>query len=772
MSQGKFSSPRPHRDEERQIEQAFRQVTGQEPIPQPSELDLQGELKIPNTVQQAHQPPSAAPRQAPAQPPSAKLHGGQFDLIPDDLGAFFEENTPSPEEVPDTSEPDFVDNLMDFFRKAVSYCEKNQKIVMAVACAGALLLILGFIGIFFAGSRSDDSGLILDNVLIADINVGGMTKEEAISAINLAMGDTYSSQDMVIDLSGTELRLSPRDTKAKLDIKAVVDAAYDYGRTGTKSEQEKALADSRTEAHIIGLLPYLGLDTDYIEKVLTAYAEDAGSTLTQTKYGLEGEEPELSADKFNEKAPTQTLVITMGTPGIGFDVEDVFNQVLDAYSLHIFLVTVADIESVKEPDPVDLDAIYEEFYIAPVNATVNLQTFQTQPGSYGYEFDKLEARKLIDNADYGEVVRIPMEYIPPEILSDNSFFKDTLGSHQTRITGNNDRTKNLELACKAIHDTVLEPGESLSFSNALSGVSGFKKAPEDTGRSEISKGGVSQVASTLYYAALLSDLEISSRSNHGYVPSFIEQGLDATSSLQIKNSTGFPIRIEAKVSGGYVIVKIIGTEERSHYVVLDCSIANTYTPVTEYEDFEYDNDEGYEDGDIIEEGVTGYLIKSYKVKYSRDSGKELSRDFVANSQYPAENKVVARVEPEPTTEPTTEATEEPTEEPTEKPTEAPKPTEPAPTEPVQTQPPATETAPPETLPQPTPTEPAPTEAPKQPPAEEVAPPAATDLPISGEAEPVTVTEPNAVKEAIPEQQSAGPAETQVVFEELAEPTAA
>ena len=35
MAQGKFSQPRPHRDEERQIEKTFRQLTGQEPIPKP-----------------------------------------------------------------------------------------------------------------------------------------------------------------------------------------------------------------------------------------------------------------------------------------------------------------------------------------------------------------------------------------------------------------------------------------------------------------------------------------------------------------------------------------------------------------------------------------------------------------------------------------------------------------------------------------------------------------------------------------------------------------
>lgn len=670
MAQGKFSNPRPHRDEERQIEQAFRQVTGQEPAPQPQSPLLSEEAQIEQAIREVKQqqgptkPPAYTPGRTPAAPKPEN-----FDLLPDDVDAFFDGTTPAYEEEPYESEPDFLDKMAAFFKKAVNYCEKNQKVVMVGACAGALLLIIAFIGIFFAGSTVSDpnDGKILNNVLIADIDVGGMTKSEAISAVKQATSNTYTTQDMVIDLSGVELRLSPKDTDAELDVKAAVNAAYDYGRTGTKAEQEQALSDSSTKQHIIGVLPYLELDTDYIMQTLTDYAEDSGSTLTQTSYGLEGDEPELSADKFDENAPTQTLVITMGTPGIGFDVNDVYDRVLDAYSLHLFLVEVENVESVSEPDPVDLEAIYEEFYIEPVNATVNMQNFKTESGSYGYGFDLKAAQKRIDKAEYGEEIRIPMEYIAPEILDDDSFFRDTLGEYQTRTTGNDNRNKNLELACEAINGTVLNPGESLSFSSSLSKSKGYQSAPEDTGRADTDKGGVSQVSSTLYHAALVSDLEIVSRANHGYIPSFTEQGLDATSSLQIRNSTGFPIRIDAKVSGGYVKVEIVGTEERDYYIVMDYSISNTYKPVTEYKDFKFDNKEGYKDGDVIQEGATGYMVKTYKVKYDTESGKELSRDFVTNSQYPAGNRIVARVEAEPTTEPTTEATEPPTE--TTKPTE-------------------------------------------------------------------------------------------------------
>jgi len=722
MSEGKFSQPRPHRDEERQIEESFRLLT-EEPrrrrkkvynveediqktvqeisaqevsLPEDNGLPFEKSAKLDQTVLAAPGqtvPPrrntAAVPRQNPVPAPPVKPE--QYDLLSEDMDSYFEQQAQAPAEPVIEEEPDFIDKLMnlaDFFKK-------HQTPVILGLCGAALLLIVVFISMFFTGSADPYENVIFPNVLIADVNIGGMTRKEAISALEKATAGTYSREDMVIDLSGTEIRLSPADTKASLDAKAAVEAAFEYGRTGTQAQREQAYQQALEEEHVIAALPYLRLDLKYIQNTLQAYAEDTGSTLTQTSYGLEGPEPELSADKFSENAPTQTLIIVMGTPGIGFDVNDVYEKVLDAYSLHNFTVHVENVHSVSEPEELDLDAVYEEFYIEPVNASVNMQNFKTEAGSYGYDFDLKEAQKLVDAAQPGEVLRIPMRYIAPDILDNDSFFRDILGEHQTRSTGNSSRNSNLLLACEAIHDTVLNPGETLSFSNAISKVRGFKTAPEDTGREETEQGGVTQVASTLYYAALMSDLNISSRSNHSYLPSYIDYGLDATADLKISNSTGYPIRIEAEYTGGYVKIKILGTEERDYYIMLESSIANTTQPKTVYEEYSFDNDEGYEDGDVIEEGTTGYLVKSYTVKYNRQTGKELSRDFITNSQYKATDRIVARVEQPVETEPPTvppttipPATTVPTEPP--ETTEAPQPSTEPPEMTESTESPATE----------------------------------------------------------------------------------
>lgn len=649
MAKGKFSQPRPNREEEREIEQAFRQVTGQEAAPQP-------------------------PKQ-----PQPEADPAALDLILDEAG--LEENLSQPE--PESEEPvEFADKVMALFNKAAAFFEQNRKIALLALCGAALVLILLFISIFFLSSSDPYDKTILDNVVIGSVNVGGMTKNEAISAVKDSTSLTYSSLDMVVDLAGTEVRLSPSDTKPSLDVKAAVNEAYDYGRTGTKAEREQAYLDSLTETHIIGLLPYLELEEDYILDVLNECAANSGSTLTQVTYGLEGSLPDLEDEDFDPKtAEAQTLVIILGTPGVNFNVDSVYEQILDAYSLQSFTVTVEGLDTVSEPDPVDLQAIYDEFYIEPVNATVDLKNYEVIPGTYGYGFDLEEAQKLVDKADYGEEIRIPMEFIAPTVLNEEMFYQDILAEYDTSYKDTGNLQTNLALACEAINGTIVNPGETFSFNDTVgqrTSAKGYKYADDQIGteKNRILGGGISQVSSALYYCVLVADMEVTNRTSHSLVPGYSDYGLDAavgwsTPDFKFKNTLGFPIRIDAEAVNGKVSVSIVGTDERDYYVAMDYEISGTKAFQTEYKDFDADNEEGYKDGEAIQQGAVGYTIKTYRLKYDDHTGELVSRDFVTTTQYLSTPKIIARVAEEETTEETTEETEEPTEKPTEEPTQKP-----------------------------------------------------------------------------------------------------
>ncbi len=718
MSQGKFSQPRPHRDEERQIEQAFRQVTGQgkkPPVVRPHPEETQ--VLPADLIEQAAQPAAQTPP-IPAFDPETAFDPEQdfqptLEKPPVQAPAFEHEpeDFPEPPPIPETlyapapglyeapEEPEDADDGRDWLDTAMAFFEKNKKMVLLGLGAVAVVLLVSVVSIFLLTSSDPYDNKILSNVYLGNVNVGGMSKTQAVNALRQAASQTYAAEDMMIRIGEHELRLSPKDTKITLDAKAAVDAAFDYGRTGSKSEQAQALADVKEKPHTIGLLPYLKMDTAYIQKTLTDYAANTGSTLKQTTYGLEGKEPELATDKFNPLAPTQTLVITMGTPGIGFDAQAVYQQVLEAYSMNNFQVTVQALTQSASPEPLDLEAVYKEFYIAPVDATINMQTFKPIPGAYGYDFDLEEAKKLVESADSGQELRISMRYLEPEITEENVLYRDVLGEYQTKHTNSENRNTNLKLACQALNGKILKPGETLSFNETLgerTADKGYKPAPSYSGLETVDSlgGGICQVSSTLYYAALLADLDIVSRSNHGFVSNYIPYGLDATVSwggpdFKFRNSTNFPIKIEAEMADGQVKVKILGVEERDYYIKMEYKITSTQEPNTEYQDYEAGNAQGYTDGQVIRNGTTGYTVKTYRLKYRTKTNELISRDFEANSQYTMVSKIVARVkapETQPPMVPTTPPTTPPVTEAPTQPTTPTKPTEPSapstPSEPV------------------------------------------------------------------------------------------
>ena len=74
-----------------------------------------------------------------------------------------------------------------------------------------------------------DSGRILENVVVAGVDVGGMRKAEAITAVD-AVAAAYEQNTMTLHFSDGDERITPQQSKLQLDVKGAVGAAYRYGR--------------------------------------------------------------------------------------------------------------------------------------------------------------------------------------------------------------------------------------------------------------------------------------------------------------------------------------------------------------------------------------------------------------------------------------------------------------------------------------------------------------------------------------------------------------
>ncbi len=636
MAKGKFSQPRTPKREEYDIDQAFRQVTKQ-------------------TSQQPTEPVSAP-----------------------------EEEVISPA------------------------MERNKKIVLITLCVLALVVLIGAgitVGVLFGGLGDD--GLILNNVHVAGINLGGMTQDQAEAAIRAVTKDTYTNVDMVVYLPDQTLVLSPADTGANLDVAAAAQAAYEYGRTGGLSEREAAKNHVLTGEYNIALLSYLSLDTAYIRAQLDTYGASFNSTYAASSYKLEGTMPSLEPDDFDEEAPCQTLILNPGAPGRNLDIDALYNRILDAYSFNTFEVDARDSAPQEDPKPLDLDAIYEEVYVEPVNASMDMETFEVTPEIYGYGFDLENAKTLLSEAEANTEIRISLEYLIPEVLGEGLeevLFRDVLGSCETEHTNNENRNNNLRLACAAIDGMILMPGDEFSYNDALgkrTTEAGYLPAAAYSGGQTVNEvgGGICQVSSTLYYCTFFADLEITSRKAHSYVSSYIPLGMDATVSwggpeFKFVNNTNYPIRIDAEVSDGYVKVQIVGTDDKDYYVEMDYNILS-YTPFeTVYEEYPEDNEKGYTDGHIIQTPYDGYIVRTFKCKYDKETKELISREEFTISDYNDRDMIVVKIISEEPTDPSTEATD-PSTETTDPSTESTTPAPPEETLPPDTTPPETEsTSPP------------------------------------------------------------------------------
>ena len=156
----------------------------------------------------------------------------------------------------------------------------------------------------------------------------------------------------------------------------------------------------------------------------------------------------------------------------------------------------------------------------------------------------------------GATVQVAVNTVEP--TKDSSDVNGRFGMITQAVTNasssNKNRLTNLRLACAALNGYCIQPGETFSFNQVVgqrTAKRGYKKATvyqsgelaEDIG------GGVCQVSTTLWNAAMKANCEIVERSEHSRTVAYVDKGKDATVSddrydFVFTNNTGANIYIE------------------------------------------------------------------------------------------------------------------------------------------------------------------------------------------------------------------------------------
>lgn len=204
-------------------------------------------------------------------------------------------------------------------------------------------------------------------------------------------------------------------------------------------------------------------------------------------------------------------------------------------------------------------------------------------------------------------------------------FPVLIGAFATTLVGSvRERTENVRLAAAALDGRVLEPGEVLGF-NACVGPRtierGYLLAPVilHERRQVQTGGGICQVASTLFVAALQAGFSTVERWRHSTPVDYIALGEDATiawgaKDLRLRNDTGRRVRVRCTIVGSTLAARLDA----------DAPTGATYELVSEVR--ELPPDPG------VAGARAGREIELFRVR--REDGRETAREFLHRDVFP------------------------------------------------------------------------------------------------------------------------------------------
>ena len=495
-----------------------------------------------------------------------------------------------------------------------------------------IVLIASFLTVSYMYKKHLESPYIQQGIFVKDVNISGLTKEEALTRLDNELGSKMKDC-LVLEYKNIDYYLAIEQFDAGFDFESSVDYAYNIGRTGDfVTDVTEFINVYFSNINIEPNLEYSEEELDrYLENIETKLPDQ----LEQSDYYLEDDE----------------LIIVNGKIGAGIFYDDLKLEIVDSLKDMSYSNIIIDIPTYeKHPEPIDLAYIHDNVYTEPENAYFTTEPYAVYPEVTGVDFSMDSVQALIDENPMQEEYVIKLDYYTPDITTDDlgmEAFPDLLATYSTTYdSSNTNRTTNLRLASNIINGTVIMPGEVFSYNKVVGKrtiAAGYKNAAIFSDGQVVDGlgGGICQVSSTLYNTALFADMTITSRTNHMFVPSYVKAGRDATVvwgaiDFKFRNDRNYPIKIESSVSGGVCTVSFYGLRRETEY---DIKVETDYIRAIKYTT-KYDYNSNKKAGTVLQGGVNGSVVDAYRVYYL--NGNYVKREKLSRDTYDAQAKIVAR----------------------------------------------------------------------------------------------------------------------------------
>ena len=505
--------------------------------------------------------------------------------------------------------------------------KRGSKRPWMIAVVIAAVLVAAYLALCaYAGSLDT----FYPNRHINGIDVGGLTVSEAQSALETRL------PAQTIILVNEERQLQTTLTVAELGYTAESFAGDAQFWMDAERDTPFLRRGWAYLATLSGHWPGGAHWPDMNEAVLTKTVARLTEVLTEPPADTSGE------------LDGQTLRITKAHDGYAPESLRPLLSDIASYSQSGYTIPVT-LETLPAQD-LTAQQLHDRLHGEMKNASYDAASGSIVPEQFGADFDVAAAQAALDGAAPGETVSVPAVIEEPEVTASDLkmlLFRDVLGEARTHVSGSAGRIGNVKLSAKLINGIVLNSGDTFSYNDSVgkrTEARGFKPAPAYVKGETVDEvgGGICQTSSTLYLACLLSNMEITERYAHRYVPAYIDWGMDATVSwggpdYKFTNNALYPVKIVTEYSKGYLTIKLLGTNIDGIRVKMTNEVLSKTPWETVYQE---DSTMAPGSPDVVKvTPYTGYKVKTYQTIYDKN-GSVIDSHFEAASDYKVRNKVV------------------------------------------------------------------------------------------------------------------------------------
>jgi vancomycin resistance protein YoaR len=507
-----------------------------------------------------------------------------------------------------------------------------------------VLLGLGMVVFLFllgiAGSRIVNYGKILPGVSVRGVDVGGLTKEQAIAKLDEKTSQ-YLSSDVSYTLNGKASTLKPAQLGINFDNREMVNRAFLVGR------ENDIITDVATQA----ALPFskedimqLSVDQEAFSNTLIEFNNISARPSQNASYRIDGNKVVIIDGKTGEKIDMGLAILglTRQLSDLNSSLEMPMNTVSPSRSSTLLNRQLGFVKSITQK-PITLtyggkswvisqqqilDWLYIEnqekplkqdllnrYYNTPtqlsdfriekqnvvaflngiageinqeaVDATLTISGGRATVFKQSQDGRTLNVEKAADSiiaaakSNSGQPLELAVDVKKAAVSDeniDNLGIKELIGEGVSYFPGSSAaRLQNISVGTSRYRGVLLKPGQVFSFGEILGEVGPAQGYAESKvildGRQEFQYGGgLCQVSSTIFRAALNAGLPILERTNHAFQVSYYTQpfgvpGVDATIyypavDFKFKNDTSKHILIEPELVGTTLTFRFYGTKEK------------------------------------------------------------------------------------------------------------------------------------------------------------------------------------------------------------------